>query len=78
MFNQYLKRQIETIDAEVKNSTFDSFKLPKYDPKTHYIELTHSGYFYALIALRQNLKIIADHRGSGSPAPSNIRKNLRR
>lgn len=61
MFNQNLKQQIEKIDAEVMNSTFSSFKLPKYNPKTHYIELTRSGYFYALIALRQNLKMIADH-----------------
>jgi asparaginyl-tRNA synthetase len=56
-----LKNQISKIDLEVKNSKFDSFELPKYDPKTHYVELTRSGYFYAIIALRQNLKMIADH-----------------
>lgn len=56
-----LEEQINKIDLEVKNSKFNSFELPKYDPKTHYIELTRSGYFYAIIALRQNIKMIADH-----------------
>jgi len=61
MISTALKDQIVKIDLEVKNSKFESFELPKYDPKTHYIELTRSGYFYAIIALRQNLKMIADY-----------------
>lgn len=61
MIPTYLSEQIKKIDSEVKNSGFKSFKLPKYDPKTHYLELTQSGYFYAVIALRQNLKMVADY-----------------
>jgi hypothetical protein len=61
MITPVLKDQISKIDLEVKNSKFSSYELPKYDPKTHYIELTRSGYFYAIIALRQNLKMIADY-----------------
>jgi asparaginyl-tRNA synthetase len=61
MIPSALKDQISKIDLEVKNSKFSSYELPKYDPKTHYIELTRSGYFYAIIALRQNLKMIADY-----------------
>lgn len=61
MIPAYLSDQIKKSDLGVKNSSFDSFELPAYDPKTHYIELTRSGYFYAIMVLRQNLKMIADY-----------------
>ncbi len=61
MISKNLSELIKKIDLEVKNSEYDTFKMPKYDHKTHYIELTRSGYFYALIALRQVLKLTADY-----------------
>ncbi|HBI17443.1 MAG: hypothetical protein UR60_C0002G0018 [Candidatus Moranbacteria bacterium GW2011_GWF2_34_56] len=61
MIASHLKEQIEKINLEFKNKNYDSFALPVYDPNTHYEELTKSGYFYAIMLLRQNLKMIADY-----------------
>jgi hypothetical protein len=36
------------------------FELPEYDPATHYVELTRSGYFRALLVLRHNIKSASD------------------
>jgi asparaginyl-tRNA synthetase len=41
-----------------RNSGFD---LPPYDPRTHYLELTKSGYFAALILFRHYLKLTTDY-----------------
>jgi asparaginyl-tRNA synthetase len=38
----------------------DSFILPKYDPKIHYLELTRSNYFNAIISLRHYIKEASD------------------
>lgn len=61
MISSHLSEQISKIDSEFKSCCYDSFALPSYDPKTHYEELTRSGYFYAIMLLRQNLKMIADY-----------------
>lgn len=61
MIPTHLCEQIKKVDFEVENFSSESFSLPIYDPKTHYEELTRSGYFFAIIALRQNLKMIADY-----------------
>jgi hypothetical protein len=35
--------------------------LPRYDPDTHYLELTKSGYFRTLIFSRHYMKIASDY-----------------
>lgn len=35
--------------------------MPIYDPKTHYLDLTQSGYFRALITLRHYIKVASDY-----------------
>lgn len=61
MLKEHIIQEIKKIDNEVCNSNFESYKLPKYDSATHYLELTKSGYFYSIINLRQNLKMLSDY-----------------
>ena len=61
MIPNYLKKQIGHEDKEFKKTNKNSFRLPVYNPKTHYLELTRSKYFHALILLRHNIKIISDY-----------------
>lgn len=61
MIPAHVREQIARADREVKNSQFSSFECPLYDPATHFQELTRSGYYFAIILLRQNLKLMADY-----------------
>src|SRR3989344_6403918 len=61
MISNYLREQIKNADLIFKDTDIASFALPAYDPKNHYLELTRSGYFRALITLRHFVKIISDH-----------------
>ncbi|PIP68817.1 hypothetical protein COW91_02800 [Candidatus Nomurabacteria bacterium CG22_combo_CG10-13_8_21_14_all_32_8] len=61
MIPAYLQDQIKNDDLKFRNTDLKSFALPIYDSKTHYIELTRSGYFRALIPLRYYIKIISDY-----------------
>lgn len=56
-----LKKQITKDDQKFKRNKPNDFILPKYNPETHYLELTKSGYFHALIVLRHYIKIISDY-----------------
>ncbi len=60
-----LKNDIKNIlireDSFFKDENIDDFKLPEYSAKTHYIELTKSKYFKALLALRHCIKIASDY-----------------
>ena len=57
----YLKNQIIKDDLAFKDNPQSNFALPEYSPETHYIELTRSDYFRALITLRHYIKIISDY-----------------
>lgn len=61
MIPKYLREQIKKDDAIFKDIDSISFVLPVYDPKIHYLELTRSGYFQALITLRHYIKTASDY-----------------
>ena len=61
MIPDYLHNQIKDDDLKFRGSNPESFVLPIYDSKTHYLELTRSGYFQALITLRHYIKAASDH-----------------
>jgi aspartyl/asparaginyl-tRNA synthetase len=61
VFPNYLLQRIRAADGEYKGTMVRDFSLPKYNPKTYYLELTRSKYFYALIELRHYGKIVSDY-----------------
>lgn len=61
MIPAYLRDQIKNDDLKFKDNDSQSFVLPIYDPRTHYLDLTRSGYFRALITLRHYVKIVSDY-----------------
>ena len=56
-----LKQQITKDDLKFKDIDPNGCILPRYDPGTHYFELTKSGYFRTLIFLRHYIKIASDY-----------------
>lgn len=72
MIPSYLKNQIKKDDLGFKDGTQNHFVLPEYNPKTHYLELTKSDYFRALVTLRHYIKIISDHYFSFEVGAKNI------
>lgn len=61
MISDDLRNQIEDSDLKFRNTDRESFILPAYNPKTHYLDLTRSGYFRALITLRHYIKVVSDY-----------------
>jgi len=61
MIQDYLKNKIEEDDLKFRNINIKSFLLPKYNPKTHYLELTKSCYFRGLITLRSYIRMVSDY-----------------
>ena len=61
MIPDYLRDQIKNDDLRFEDINTESFILPVYDPKTHYLDLTRSGYFRALITLRHYTKAVSDY-----------------
>jgi len=61
MIPDYLNDKIKNDDLKFKDTNSESFVLPLYDPKTHYLDLTRSGYFRALITLRHYITIVSDY-----------------
>lgn len=61
MIPAYLNDQIKNDDLIFKGTNSESFILPMYDPKTHYLDLTQSGYFRALTILRHYIKVASDY-----------------
>ena len=59
MFN-LIKKQIQQDDKLFKTDK-KLFKMPEYDPKRHYLDLTNSLYFKALLTLRHYFKLASDH-----------------
>lgn len=68
MLEENLARQINAVDEKFATIAIEDFTLPSYDPSTHYIELTRSGYFRALLALRHFIKLSSDAFFSGKGA----------
>ncbi|KKS92805.1 MAG: hypothetical protein UV70_C0024G0006 [Parcubacteria group bacterium GW2011_GWA2_43_13] len=72
MISDYLQKQIRDDDEKYKDLHLEYFALPKYDPQTHYLELTRSGYFKALITLRHYIKITSDYYFSVQQEAKNV------
>jgi len=53
--------QIKKTDQEFLKKNRKDFHLPKYNPNTHYLDLTSSNYFVALISLRDIIKLTTDY-----------------
>lgn len=60
MEDEVFIKQIKDADALFSAKSKDDFRLPDYDPNTHYLELTRSGYFRALLTLRHFIKLASD------------------
>ncbi len=61
MLSGNLLKQIQGADKKYEKTNVRDFSLPKYNPKTHYLELTRSQYFNALVTLRHYTKIASDY-----------------
>lgn len=61
MIPKSLIEKIQRDDPAYKDLKQASFIMPKYDPKTHYLELSRSKYFNALITLRHYFKVTSDY-----------------
>ena len=56
----YLLRQLKKTDSLFKKQKVGSFRVPPYDPQNHYIDLTKSDYYWALLNLRHFIKVSSD------------------
>ena len=61
MIPNYLHNQIKDDDLKFSSTNLGSFALPVYYSYTHYLDLTQSGYFRALITLRHYIKAVSDY-----------------
>lgn len=61
MLSGNLVKQIQRVDKKYGKTNVGDFSLPKYNPKIHYLELTRSKYFNALVTLRHYMKIVSDY-----------------
>lgn len=72
MSNSNLHGQVSDTDAVFIDQDKSFFELQEYNPVTHYIELTHSGYFRALLALRHHIKSASDFYFSFKQGATNV------
>jgi len=56
----YLSSQLKKIDRLFKKQKSVDFGVPNYDPQNHYIDLTKSDYYWALLNLRHFIKSSSD------------------
>lgn len=61
MLPSHFLEKLRADDISYKNTDISSFLLPEYDAKTHYLELTRSEYYRALIMLRHYIKAASDY-----------------
>lgn len=72
MNEDFLKESVRKSDANFFLVEKSFFELQKYDPATHYLELTQSGYFRALLALRNHIKSASDFYFSSKQGATNV------
>ena len=58
---RHIKESILKDDIVFASSPASAFSVPVYDPQNHYMELTKSHYFRALLVLRHYIKSISDY-----------------
>ncbi|MBI2053824.1 MAG: hypothetical protein HYT36_00620 [Candidatus Staskawiczbacteria bacterium] len=56
----YLAWQLKKTDSLFKKQKLGSFDIPVYNPQNHYIDLTKSDYYWALLNLRHFIKASSD------------------
>lgn len=57
----WLSQAIAADDARIGSGEISLFSQPKYDPATHYLELTRSPYYRALVVMRHYIKTTSDY-----------------
>ena len=57
---EHFRKQIEGVDSKFVGLDKADFKLPIYEPKTHYVTVAESKYFQALVELRHFIKAASD------------------
>lgn len=72
MLPKYIAKRIEEDDLKYKNLDLELFVLPKYNPQYHYLELTKSKYFHAIITLRHYIKEASDFYFGNEQEAKNI------
>lgn len=72
MIDSIFLNQLRKDDSNFKDQDKLFFELPEYNPATHYAELTHSGYFRALLALRHYIKAASDFYFSSKQGATNV------
>lgn len=72
MNEYFLEELVRKSDASFSSVDKSLFELPEYYPVTHYLELTRSGYFRALLALRHYIKSASDFYFSSRQGATNI------
>lgn len=60
MTNDSLRELVRKDDDVFASEDVASFEMPEYDPSTHYVELTRSAYFRALLVFRHYMKSASD------------------
>lgn len=61
MIPDYILQIIKKDAKKIVDRKGDDFSVPTYNPETHYLDLTNSDYYYALICIRNYIKLISDH-----------------
>lgn len=72
MIPKFIKNNLRKDDKKIFRLEKANFKVPLYNPKNHYLELTKSSYFHALIIIRHYIKIISDYYFSSEIGAKNI------
>lgn len=54
-------KQIKHDDNQIKKMSTGSFSQEPFSPKTHYLKLADSNYYFALITLRHYIKVASDY-----------------
>jgi asparaginyl-tRNA synthetase len=72
MLSAILNYQIKKDDAFFNTKSQNKYILPKYHHKTHFLELTKSEYYHALIILRHYLKLATDEYWGGKLGAKNV------
>ncbi len=60
MISKNIEKRIVADDLRFEGKGEKSFQVPKYDPRTHYLDLTRSDYYRALLVLRHYFKVVSE------------------
>lgn len=72
MYEELFYQQIKGSDARFGSGTKSEYQLPEYNPDTHYLDLTRSGYFRALLVLRHHIRATSDFYFASNHGATNV------